>query len=77
MEGLTVDVLADVFPLNAAAFVVPLSIALPHHLTTVLPGVVAEVIGLALHPEPEAAGEGEGEGGKVAAASPRPQLPHI
>lgn len=48
---LTVDVLADVFPLNVAVFVVPVPVAVSHHLTTVLSWLFARVIRLALHPE--------------------------
>lgn len=50
---LTVDVLADVFPLNVAVFVVPAPVAVSHHLTTVLSRLFARVIRLALHPETE------------------------
>lgn len=48
---LTVDVLADVFPLDVAVFVVPVPVAVSHHLNTVL--CAAPVIRLALHPETE------------------------
>lgn len=47
---LTVDVLADIFPLNVAVVISPVPVAVSHHLTTVL---VAPVIRLALHPETE------------------------
>lgn len=50
---LTVDVLADIFPLNVAVFVSPVPVAVSHHLTTVLSWLVARVIRLALHPETE------------------------
>lgn len=50
---LTVDVLADVFPLNVAVVVVPVPVVVSHHLTTVLSRLVAPVIRLALHPETE------------------------
>lgn len=50
---LTVDVLADVFPLNVAVVVVPVPVVVSHHLTTVLSWLVAPVIRLALHPETE------------------------
>lgn len=50
---LTVDVLADVFPLSVAVVVVPVPVAVSHHLNTVLSRLVARVIRLALHPETE------------------------
>lgn len=51
--GLTVDVLADVFPLRTAVLVIPLSKARSYYLTTVFPGFIAPVIRLALHPVSE------------------------
>lgn len=50
---LTVDVLADIFPLNVAVFIVPVAVVVSDHLTAVLSRLVAPVIGLALHPETE------------------------
>lgn len=52
-DGLTVDVLADVFPLNIAVFVIPLSQAISYHLATVLSRLITPVVRLALHPGPE------------------------
>lgn len=48
---LTVDVLADVFPLSIAVFIIPLSRLRSYHLTAVL--IIIPVIRLAWHPESE------------------------
>lgn len=49
--GLTVDVLADIVPLNTAGLVIPLSKARSYHLTTVL--ILVPVIRLACPPVSE------------------------
>lgn len=51
--GLTVDVLADIFPLSVAVLVTPLSKAVSHHLYAVFPRLLAIVVGLALLPVSE------------------------
>lgn len=48
---LTVVALADIFPLVGALVVVPAPTAVAHHLTTVLPRLLAPVIRLARIPE--------------------------